>query len=232
MRKLMILAGLVAGSIAAAPAGANSVTVGLDAFSHYVWRGALLADEVTVQPSAWASVGETNLSVGVWSSFAMQNRSEFEAADRVDLIADYLWSAPLSVPLSARVGFREYTFPNGPDGSKHTEEAYAGVRLSLPMLLASLTVFQDFNVFDGTYARLGLSPFLSPLPALDVRVEYAMARYESSLRFNDFTATARWRFPLVPLVDVGPEAGFSISNLGIYEDNKNWWVGVTARIRP
>jgi hypothetical protein len=59
-----------------------------------------------------------------------------------------------------------------------------------------------------------------------------MAKYESSLRFNDLTLVARYRVPLVPLVDAGPEVGFSLSNLGIWEDNKNWWAGVTIRVRP
>lgn len=212
--------------------GALAAGVGLDVYSQHMWRGASLADEVTVQPSAWVPLGAPGLSLGVWGSFAAQNRTAYDQADRLDFIVDFQKSPGPASPLTFRAGFREYTFPNGPDGSKHTEEAYAGVKASLPLVNAELTLYRDFNVIEGTYVQAGFSPPVSPVPGLDLRLDVGVSDYSDEWKWNDVTTSLRLGIPLGPLVEAGPAVGYTYSNGDLYEDNSNFWAGVSVRLFP
>ncbi len=74
--------------------------IGADVVSRYVWRGALLDDNLSVQPSLSYTSG--NLEFGAWSSWATSS----SGANENDLYVTYS-SGPIAVTVT------DYYFPNG-----------------------------------------------------------------------------------------------------------------------
>ena len=100
MRKVLsaaILAGLTLS--VSGPANAE-FGIGADVVSRYVWRGALLDDNLAVQPHLSYSSG--SLEIGAWGSFA----ATASGANENDLYITYA-TGPIAVTLT------DYYFPNG-----------------------------------------------------------------------------------------------------------------------
>lgn len=245
MRRITVLAlclmsSLSMGSSTDAQAFELPASAGLDVMTKYVWRGSLLVDKLSVQPNASVAIGASGLRLGVWGSFATQERDTYDQLDRVDLMAEYSRSlGAVWEPLSLTVGFATYTFPNGPDGSQHTEEGYVGFEAALPFVQPSLMVYRDFNEIEGTYVQAGISPPASllsavPIPGLDLQLRAALSDYTDAWSFHDLSATLAFNLPLMGLLQAGPMAGFSYADDSVNPggDNTNWWAGVGVSLGP
>ena len=127
-------------------------SVGIDTTvsSKYIWRGINLVDDPVFQPSVTASY--KGLILSIWGNMELTNSNDqLGEFTEIDYVAEYTWSWN---DLNLSVGVIHYQFPN--IGPPTTTEVHGG--LSFDILLApSLTVYQDVDLADGTYAALSIS---------------------------------------------------------------------------
>jgi hypothetical protein len=118
--------------------------------SKYIWRGINLVDDPVFQPSLTASCN--GLALSIWGNMELTNSNDqLGGFTEIDYVAQYTW--PLR-DLNLSVGVVHYQFPN--IGPPTTTEVYGGLRLNGP-LAPCLTVYQDVDQADGTYAALSIS---------------------------------------------------------------------------
>lgn len=153
---------LLAGALVAAgpAAGQVSLTLGVDPVTHYVWRGADLLDGGVGALQPWASLdlGETGLSVGLWGSFGLLDRSNGSfprsELDEFDVSLDF---ARDFGDLAIASGLIHYNFigvDGYPDKGSTTHEVYLGAGLNSLPFSPMLTGYYDFNLGDGFYLSL------------------------------------------------------------------------------
>ncbi len=100
-RKILSAAILTGLALSFSPPPADAeIGVGADVVSRYVWRGALLDDNLSVQP--FLSYSSGNLEIGAWSSWAATS----SGANENDLYVTYS-SGPIAITVT------DYYFPNG-----------------------------------------------------------------------------------------------------------------------
>ena len=126
-RSLRLPAFLVACLAFASPLWGQSVSVGADVVSRYVWRGVDFGESMAVQPAV--TFGAGGLEFGAWGSYSISRSGA--SANENDLWATYTVAA--SSGLSVSFGFTDYYFP-APDasdgfgsGDAHTLEVSLGV---------------------------------------------------------------------------------------------------------
>jgi hypothetical protein len=157
---------------------APSVTggVGVDLFSHYVWRGFVLTDRFSIQPSVFVSTH--GLTVTSWSSWASTGvaddgsypdcfDSDCPALREHDLTIDYTKSVGKA---TVSVGYINYLFPGfrtdtakAADAVGVTNELYAGVAFAAPaspFVKLNIDVDGDdgADVSRGAYLQFGVAP--------------------------------------------------------------------------
>jgi hypothetical protein len=147
--------------LAAGPAaGQVSLTLGVDPVSHYVWRGADLLDGGVGALQPWAAIdlGDTGLSVGLWSSFGLLDRSNGSfprsELDEFDISLDFARDVG---EFALGAGLIHYSFigvEGYPDRGSTTHEIYLGAGLNSLPFAPMLTGYYDFNLGDGFYLSL------------------------------------------------------------------------------
>lgn len=239
MRFLLRLALVSVLALALAPvSSADTIpaSVGLDVVSQYIWRGWQMTDGLTVQPSANIELGTSGFSLGLWGSFASQEREIYEAADELDFSFGYerglgaLWN-----PVTVGFGYTRHTFPNL-DATDGSNEAYARVDAALPMISAGASLAHDFDLLDGNYLEAHISPPASllaqlPIPGLNLTFGYAVSDYDESWGFHDFRTVLSMSIPAGPWLSVGPMAGYSYSDEALTgpDEQSNWFAGISVR---
>jgi hypothetical protein len=122
----------------------------IDLTSKYLWRGFVLADAVSVQPTYWVKFG-SSLTVSSWMNVA---REQLEGPlTEHDLTVDYTKS--LSPKFSMSAGWINYVFP-GLDSGSVTNEIYGGLSHA-SYLNPTVKVFVDFHEGKGTYFNFSAS---------------------------------------------------------------------------
>ncbi len=107
VRRLGKYAGLCAVLAAAADqGGAQTVSVGADVVSRYVWRGFDFGESMAVQPALTIS-GSTGFEIGAWGSYSVS--SDGSSGNEADLWVGYAASAESGASLSLVV--TDYYFP-------------------------------------------------------------------------------------------------------------------------
>jgi uncharacterized protein (TIGR02001 family) len=123
--------------------------VSADFMSKYVWRGLVVNEDYSLQPSITATYG--NFSAGAWGQVDMSNEADNEwEFTEVDYWADY--TADIAEGVSLSVGIINYHFPSVVGD---TTELYWGFGFDLP-LSPSITVYHDIDAADGEYVSLGI----------------------------------------------------------------------------
>ena len=171
MKRVIVLGGIVAALVSAAPAAAQtelSVTAG--AFSSYVWRGLTLTSKPVLQPdiSLAFPIGAASLTVGGWGNVELGkydkakditegggtsfNFSEF------DPYAELGFSAAKA---SFTLGGIAYVYPNKKGvapltSDNNTVEVYGTVGLDVP-LSPSLAAYYDVDKVKGLYLEGSVS---------------------------------------------------------------------------
>jgi hypothetical protein len=208
-----------------------SVDAGVDAYSHYVWRGYQIADKLTIQPSATLGFGDTGLALNIWASATAQERgapSAFEDADELDFTLSYDRSVPWAgSSLGLSVGYIEYTFPRL-DGTNHSEEVYGGLSLDHP-LAPSVTTYYDFGLADAWYVGAAIAPevpldFSGEIP-LTISMGLGLSNAAGSFGFNDFTLQASVGLSMGD-VAITPSVGFCYADEAVNVDKGSVWGGV------
>jgi hypothetical protein len=234
----ILLVGLMFAGVARAQDSDVSVDLALDGYSGYIWRGGILgSDEKPVlQPSITLGFGESGISFNVWGSAFLSSRNSTEGADELDFTVDYSTTLSEESGVGISLGYIQYTFPNGPSGGKHSEEAYAS--LSMDNVLApSVTVYYDFGLIDDYYATVGVGPSLplgegDDVPTLDLSasVGFSGDGYGGSAGFNDVTVSASIGFAAGQL-SITPTVGVTIPDDGVNPDTTIWG-GISIGFSP
>ena len=132
-------------------AAEKSWSIDLDATfnSKYVWRGISLTNDPVFQPTV--AVSWKGFTASFWGNMDLTdiNGTEWNF-NEIDLTLDYSWSWDI---VGFSVGVIHYRFPNIRLPS--TTELYGAVGLDVP-LSPTLTVYQDVDLVNGTYANLSI----------------------------------------------------------------------------
>ncbi|MCY3944395.1 MAG: hypothetical protein OXG18_11650 [Gemmatimonadetes bacterium] len=126
IRHTFLLAAVALVAAASAPAAAQSVSLGADVVSRYVWRGLDFGESMALQPALTISLGM--LEFGAWGSYSIS--ASGAAANENDLWASFTHEFEAGASLS--LGVTDYYFP-GPgatdfrDGEAHTQEVWVSV---------------------------------------------------------------------------------------------------------
>ena len=100
----------------AGPAGGQSVSIGADVMSRYVWRGADFGESLSLQPALAFGVG--GLELGAWGSYSIS--ASGADANENDLYATYTIETSSGASLS--LGVTDYYFPApGAEGFLYTD---------------------------------------------------------------------------------------------------------------
>ncbi len=113
---LAALLALLAAPLSPAPAHSQSVSIGADVVSRYVWRGFDFGESLSVQPAL--TLGFGGLEVGAWGSYSV-SRDGADASEN-DLWASYTVSAENGASFTLAV--TDYYFPApGAKGFSYSE---------------------------------------------------------------------------------------------------------------
>jgi len=136
----------------AGTAAAADVTAGMDVVSAYVWRGITFNDGLVLQPSV--DVSSNGFGINVWGNLDVDDYDDtLDSGEfsEVDITLSYGFDLD---PVSVTVGYIDYLFPNGIEG---TREAFLGVSTEpVPGVSLGLTGYYDFDEVDDYYFNLGV----------------------------------------------------------------------------
>jgi hypothetical protein len=197
--------------------------IGVDPVSTYLFRGQDVTEAAAIQPFASVSFGNSGLSLGVWSSFAVADRDHVVALavprgslDEVDVTAAFNRAFG---PAAFGVGYIAYLFPAESQDYK-TQEVFGTLGIPGVPLAPTVSVFYDFDggeladapdLIEGVYASFGIGQrFPIGLP-LDVGANLGWTNQEAiraDPAINDFNLWAGVPIPFQGLT-VTPTVGFT-----------------------
>ncbi len=131
MKKMKIWAIAMIAVLTTMGVKAQSLEVGADVVSSYVWRGTKAAG-ASIQPGVTFSTG--GFSLGAWGSAAIDN-----GLDEMDLFASYAFDFGLSV------GLTDYYYP----GVKYFDGTSHGVELNLGYGIKDLSLAGNYMLNQG-----------------------------------------------------------------------------------
>ncbi len=123
---LTALAAVLALSLSSTPARAQSVSVGADVVSRYVWRGVDFGESLSIQPAL--SFGYSGFEIGAWGSYSVS--ADGADANENDLWASLTLAGPSGSSVTATV--TDYYFPGpGATGFSYSDAHTLEVALSV-----------------------------------------------------------------------------------------------------
>ncbi|MEN8141938.1 MAG: TorF family putative porin [Thermodesulfobacteriota bacterium] len=141
------LCSVLTSGLASAEEETPSADLGVSILSDYVWRGYGLSDgSLVVQPSM--TVSYKGFAVNMWGNLDTDYNDDGADLMETDLTVSYDGAAGI---VGYGLGYIFY----GLDGDD-SQELYASAGLDV-LLAPTLTVYRDFDAFDGWYATLGIS---------------------------------------------------------------------------
>lgn len=147
LKRFLLAIGLL---LSTASVGSAVVEVTGDAsvgvYNKYIWRGYDLSGDADflVQPAV--NLGLAGVTLGLWGNY----NEASEKLDEIDLTLEY--SHDINEQLSARAGHILYANSDYAD----TAEVYAGVTLSLPVVI-DLDASYDYDEVDAWFLTCGVS---------------------------------------------------------------------------
>jgi hypothetical protein len=150
MKKLIVslLAGMVL--CGAASTAFAAIEVSGDAYvgvyNKYVWRGYDMLPNDNVSVQSGTDISFKGFTISWWGALEEKSGNLFEA----DLVLDY--SHDFGEMVSASIGNIMYDV----DGFKTTNEFYVSASLNT-ILAPSVTVYYDYDEFNGLYTTFGIS---------------------------------------------------------------------------
>ncbi len=173
----IVLAALVAGSVAQAQDSGSALSVSLDTtyVTDYVFRGIHNAG-ASIQPSIEASYGD--FYAGIWYSDDISGTAA--VGSETDFYAGYGFA--LTDTLSLDVGLTRYVYNGG--GAADTTEAYVG--LSADVLLSpSVYYYHDFDLEISSY--IGSIGYSVPVEAAGISLDFAATYGFIQIPGNDYS---------------------------------------------
>ncbi len=218
------------------PSIAGTVSGQIDLVSRYIWRGFdLLPDNhAAVQPSLTVDLGESGLSLNIWSSFALAQRDTFRYSDEIDLTLSYTFKVAEGWELSA--GFIHYGFWFANDfrfKDNTSQEVYATISTTALSLSPRLSIYYDFNLGSGIYVCLSGSQVL--MVSEKVNVEFGGLIGFNSKQFIDKTGFSDIDFYVkLPLtlgkLTLTPSLNVMVPLLDEVNEETEIWFGFSAAI--
>ncbi|MEW6670292.1 MAG: MltA-interacting MipA family protein [Thermodesulfobacteriota bacterium] len=186
---------------------AADATFGGDFNSAYVWRGMTFNDGAVFQPSL--DVSHKGFGLNVWGNLDIDdydNTLNSGKFSEVDLTLSYSFNIE---KLSAAVGWIEYLFPQGAEG---TREVYVSLAMDVYKgLTAGLNLYYDVeNVGDYfTAASLGYSLPVGANFTLDLKAlagycgeDFAVAYGGTDGGFHDYTFSMTGTYTLIQNLNI------------------------------
>jgi uncharacterized protein (TIGR02001 family) len=223
------------------------VELGVDVFSHYMWRGMVVNEDPVVQPSVTVSkdlFGGT-VAFNVWSSFDLTDFSETNGSSGHLQEIDYTLSYGKSLTewVDFETGVIYYRFPGDAGTLPSTWEAYASFSFPATCFVTpSVTAYYDFDEVDGWYVKAALDREFAITEAvtlgLSTSVGYADADYNAyyfgvdDSAFTDLNFGASLSYQVTENFSVGISAGYTLvidSDLrDAVNDEDKFYTGVSA----
>ncbi len=176
----------------------------VDFMSHYVWRGFLLTDSFSFQPTAWAKVGD--VTVSSWSTWA--EGQDGGPLMEHDLTVDYskgFGNTTLSV------GYINYLFPAIDEGSV-TNEFYVGSAFATT-LNPTVKAYFDVHEGKGTYLNFGVSQPVALGSNLTMTPGFAIGynhkQWIDESAWNDANFSLKFAIPVNGHFTLGPAIYYS-----------------------
>jgi len=195
------------------------VELGVDLFSHYVWRGMVLTDDPVIQPSLTISkeTSAGTFAFNIWGSVDMTDFNELGDGtyrlQELDYTLSYAVSPVEGIDFEAGVIY--YTFPGTPWPS--TWEAYASVAFPVVgFVTPSITAYYDFDEVDGWYLSAALEREFELTEQMALTLSAALGFGDKD--YND----AYWGVDKSALNDLSFGAALS------YQVTENFSVGLSA----
>jgi len=209
-------------------AAETSGSASVDIYSSYMWRGFELHEDVAIQPSVGITYG--GFGANLWSDY---NNDTKEAVE-TDLTLNYVYSID---KIGLDVGYIYY----GLDGAADTQEIYVAVSYDT-LLSPSLTLYYDFDEFDGTFIVASIGHDISVTKSIAVSLG-ASASYNSDSA-GDYSAlhngeiSASTSIPVYGAISISPTLAYSFTLSDDAEaavknadgDNNFFYGGVSAAV--
>ena len=205
---------------ASAEEEAPSADLSVSLSSKYVWRGYELSnDSIVIQPSM--TVGYKGFGFNLWGNLDTDQDEELFGTDggnwnETDMTLSYDGSAGM---IGYSLGYIYYSL----DGAADTQELYAGISIDT-IAAPSLTIYRDFDEYEGWYVNLGVSHSfpITEAVSLDIggHVSYLATDDEETLAdpndptseysdFHDGLISISATIPVTDLISVTPELHYS-----------------------
>ena len=201
--------------------------------SQNIWRGIVLTDKLSAQPSLTVGFGRSGFAVNIWGSVAIadQDMPGVKEADEVDvtLSFDRSFGRP-GRAVGISLGVIQYMFPRI-NGQKRTEEVFFGLSLGNP-INPNVVVYYDFGQFESFYAAAGVNMEV-PLDIAGTTRAKAQASVgfsdkNGSFDFNDVTVSIFLGVKKGALM-IGPTARFVYADNLVNVNKDQFWGGIEAR---
>jgi len=195
IRKMLLLVALfgLLGGLFWSPAAAEDAAVSVDAevtlISQYIWRGMVLNEDLSLQPTM--TVAKSGFSFNVWGQMDLTNFGEDECHytddcdsrawqfTEIDFVLDYSHSFD---KLTAGIGVIFYEFPNW-DHADDTHEVYLSLAYDC-LLQPALTVYYDFDEVDAFYVNMAVSHSIAVNDKFSIDLSSSLGFGDSD--FNEF----------------------------------------------
>lgn len=193
------------------------LTVG--AYSQYIWRGFELSkDSIVLQPSM--TVAYKGFSANLWGNLDTDPYSAEEDLakkwNETDMTLAYGWEMG---PAAFSVGYIYYAL----DGLDDSQEFFASAALNV-LLKPTLTVYRDFDAYEGWYTTLGIShsfPVQGDITldlgaqasylAADEASTYADANGDAYSHFHDGVLSVGATVPVSTYITIKPKLSYTFA---------------------
>lgn len=194
-RKIFLIVAMVSlvGGLLWSPVVAEETAVSVDAevtlISQYIWRGMVLNEDLSLQPTL--TVAKSGFSFNVWGQMDLTDFGEDECHytddcdsrawqfTEIDFVLDYSHSFD---KFTAGIGIIFYEFPNW-DHADDTHEVYLSMAYDC-LLQPALTIYYDFDEVDAFYANMALSHSVAMNDKLSIDLSSSLGFGDSD--FNDY----------------------------------------------
>jgi uncharacterized protein (TIGR02001 family) len=194
---LLVLALALTGTAAAEDPDADpalGISATADVVSTYYWRGFDLTDhEPAFQPGVTLTHNASGLSLNLWGSIALDDRSTTRDVDELDLTVGL--DRSVGEALDVSLGAIFYFYPQLAPEEDSTEEIYAGLGFPSAPLSPTITYFQDLNLGDGGYLLIGGSHSVGAL-TLSADSGFSFKQYTDKTGFTELVLGASYDFVL------------------------------------
>lgn len=231
------LVGSIAGLALLAPNGwadgpLEVSEVGFDCNTSYVSRGAIVAEQAAVQPTASLAVTNTPLAIDLWGSYVPSDRATSSEVDEFDVtMSAGLDRAIAGQSFAISGGVTRYHFPGAPAGARVSHELACSCEHQ-SALAPSVSYFYDFDLLNASYLQCSCCPELalnsSGTMSVCLSPAIAFGDLGQPFGFQDASLALSTGFEFGGL-SLSPSIGYSYGSAAQNSDHHGVWSGLGVR---